>query len=45
MNHSTYDIIVLGAGPAGSTTANLLARAGHRVLVLEKETFPRFHVG
>ena len=41
----TYDVIILGAGPAGSTAGNLLASAGHRVLVLEKETFPRFHVG
>lgn len=39
------DVIVIGAGPAGSTTANLLARDGHDVLVLERETFPRFHVG
>lgn len=45
MNTPTYDVIIIGAGPAGSTAGNLLARAGHRVLVLEKETFPRFHVG
>ena len=36
---------MVGGGPAGSTTANLLAQAGHDVLVLEKETFPRFHIG
>jgi flavin-dependent dehydrogenase len=36
---------VLGAGPAGATAAALLARRGHRVLVMEKEHFPRFHIG
>ncbi len=39
------DVLVIGGGPAGSTTANLLAHAGHDVLVLEKEVFPRFHIG
>ena len=40
-----FDVVVAGAGPAGSSIAILLARIGHRVLVLEKERFPRFHVG
>lgn len=40
-----YDAIVLGGGPAGSTAAAFLAKAGQRVLVLEKERFPRFHIG
>ena len=42
-NH--YDVIVIGAGPAGSTAAALLAEKGRRVLVLEKEKFPRYHIG
>ncbi|MEM7387792.1 MAG: NAD(P)/FAD-dependent oxidoreductase, partial [Verrucomicrobiota bacterium] len=40
-----FDSIVVGGGPAGSTAAALLAEKGRKVLVLEKETFPRYHVG
>ncbi|MFI9154594.1 NAD(P)/FAD-dependent oxidoreductase [Streptomyces sp. NPDC053367] len=40
-----FDVIVIGAGPAGATTAGLLAKRGHRVLVLDRERFPRYHVG
>ena len=40
-----FDVIVIGAGPAGSTAAALLAEKGRRVLVLEKEKFPRYHIG
>jgi flavin-dependent dehydrogenase len=39
------DVVVIGGGPSGSTVANLLAQAGVRVLVLEREVFPRFHIG
>ncbi|MFN0147902.1 MAG: NAD(P)/FAD-dependent oxidoreductase [Dehalococcoidia bacterium] len=39
------DVIVIGGGPAGSTAATLLARKGHRVLLLERERFPRDHIG
>jgi geranylgeranyl reductase family protein len=37
----TYDVLVVGGGPAGSSTAHWLAREGHDVLVVEKKLFPR----
>jgi len=41
----SFDVIVVGGGPAGTTAATLLAKAGRTVLLLEKETFPRYHIG
>lgn len=42
-NH--YDAIVIGCGPAGSSASAVLAGKGRRVLVLEREKFPRYHIG
>jgi flavin-dependent dehydrogenase len=42
---SMYDVAIIGGGPAGSTAAALLARADRRVIVFEREKFPRFHIG
>jgi len=43
--HTTHDVIIIGGGPAGSSMATWLARDGHDVLLLEREKFPREHVG
>ncbi len=40
-----HDVAIIGGGPAGSTAAALLAAAGRDVVLFEKETFPRFHIG
>ena len=39
------DVVVIGGGPAGSTTSTLLAQQGYRVQLFEREKFPRFHIG
>lgn len=44
-NVSTYDAIIVGGGPAGSSSAAILAEYGHKVLILEREKFPRYHIG
>src|SRR5256886_13473185 len=45
MGSGMYDIAIIGGGPAGSTAAILLSKAGRRVIVLERDKFPRFHIG
>jgi len=39
------DVVVIGGGPAGSTTATLIAQKGYRVQLFERDRFPRFHIG
>ena len=45
MESKQYDAIVIGGGPAGSTAAAVLGMKGRRVVVLEREKFPRYHIG
>jgi flavin-dependent dehydrogenase len=43
--NTDFDVIVMGGGPAGSTVAGILAREGRKVVLFEKERFPRHHIG
>jgi len=45
MKTDMYDVAIIGGGPAGSTAGALLARARRRVILFEREKFPRFHIG
>src|SRR5436853_3213664 len=40
-----YDAVIMGGGPAGAAAAAILAEHGHRPVILEREKFPRYHVG
>lgn len=40
-----FDVVVAGGGPGGSTLAAMVALRGHRVLIVEKELFPRYQIG
>ena len=42
---SSADVVVIGGGPGGSTAATMLSRQGFRVVLMERESFPREHVG
>ncbi len=44
-NVRDFDVVVVGGGPSGSTVSTLVAQQGHRVLLLEKERFPRYQIG
>ena len=45
LSANVFDVIVMGGGPAGSTIASILAREGRKVVLFEKEQFPRHHIG
>src|SRR6476661_10906818 len=45
MSQPEHDVLIIGAGPAGSAAAAVLAEHGRRALVLEREKFPRYHIG
>jgi len=40
-----YDALIIGAGPSGTSAAAILAEYGHKVLILEREKFPRYRIG
>ena len=45
MDTYNCDVLIIGGGPAGSSSAAVLAEYGHDVVVLEREKFPRYHIG
>lgn len=44
-NGNDYDAVIVGCGPAGATVGRCLAERGYKVLAIEKEPFPRYHLG
>ena len=45
MMKKSYDVVVVGGGPAGASAASIVAEAGHSTLLIERDPMPRFHVG
>ncbi|CAH0259104.1 NAD(P)/FAD-dependent oxidoreductase [Roseomonas sp. CECT 9278] len=45
VGETACDVLIIGGGPAGSTAATLLAEKGRRVVMLERDRHPRFHIG
>src|SRR6187431_885125 len=45
MKKNSYDAVIIGGGPAGAAAGAVLAEQGHRALILEREKFPRYHIG
>jgi flavin-dependent dehydrogenase len=45
MKNEKYDVVIIGGGPAGASAGAILAEKGHRAVILEREKFPRYHVG
>jgi flavin-dependent dehydrogenase len=45
LDATVFDAVIIGGGPAGATAGLVLARAGLRALIIEKQSFPRFHIG
>jgi halogenation protein CepH len=45
LTQETVDVVVVGGGPAGAAAATVVAKRGHRVLLLEKHVFPRYQIG
>ncbi|HEV2853795.1 MAG TPA: tryptophan 7-halogenase [Thermoanaerobaculia bacterium] len=44
-SEQTYDVVVIGGGPGGSSVSSFVAMRGHSVLLLERERFPRYQIG
>jgi flavin-dependent dehydrogenase len=42
---SHYDAVIIGGGPSGTSAATILAQHGHKVLIIERDSFPRYRVG
>src|SRR4029453_16887698 len=45
MSNEMYDVILMGAGAGGCSVSTMTAQYGHKVLLLEREIFPRFKIG